>query len=88
MKRNYIFEWYDNKDTKYGKEPIIRHTNIRLSKPTGETGVDAKSATDMFTRNFGNLNKVTILKIKEIGEHGQIGEDIIPQEEESIVPIG
>jgi len=88
MKRNYIFEWYNNKDSKYIGTPLVRHTKIRLSNPTGETSIDAKNATDIFTRNFGNLKQVTIVKIKELDEHGQIGEDIIPQEEEKIIPIG
>ena len=85
MKRSYSFEWYVTKEAKYG-EPIIRHSSLILSYPTGETKIDAKNAVELFTRNFGNLHKNTIIKIKEFGEKGQIGEDIIPSKENYIVP--
>ena len=88
MKRTYEFNWYVTKDAKYGKTPITRKTMIELANPKGETSVDAKDALSLFTRGFGNLKQNTIVSIKEFGEDGQIGEDIIPSEENSIIPSG
>ena len=89
MKRNYIFKWYKTKDAKYG-EPITRTTNINLTKPVGRTEIDTKAALQLFIQNFGNLNKNTIVSIKELdGNNQQIGEDIVPStEEDAIIPIG
>ena len=42
----------------------------------------------MFCRAIGNLNRIEITKIKECDENGQIGEDIVPQAESSIIPVG
>ena len=87
MKRSYSFEWYPTKDTKYGKTPIHRTCTILLSNPLGETEIDAKAALAIFMRSFGNLRKNTIVKIKEFGENGQIGEDIVPSDVEgAIIP--
>lgn len=85
MIRNYNFEWFENKDNKYG---TARHrfNTIRLSAPSGKTSIDAKIALNIFINSFGNLKKNTIVRIKEMDEHGQIGEDIIPSENSSIVP--
>jgi len=85
MKRYYVFTWHPTKDAKYSN-PISRNTVITLSNPTGETAIDAKTATELFVKRCGNLKKNTIVKIKEIGDKGQIGEDIIPIEGSSIVP--
>lgn len=87
MKRSYSFEWYLTKDAKYGKTPLHRTTTILLSNPSGETEIDAKAALAIFMRTFGNLRKNTIVKIKEFGENGQIGEDIVPSDAEgAIIP--
>lgn len=88
MKRNYDFAWYPTNDAKYGREPIVRHNMIMLSKPVGRTEVDTKAALDIFMQSFGSLKKNTIVAIKEFGENGQIGEDIVPStEENAIVPV-
>lgn len=89
MKRYYIFEWYENKSTKYGKPPLIRTNKITLIKPTGKVEYDAKRAVELFTSNFGNLKRNSIVKIKEFdGTNKQIGEDIIPSDaEDAIIPI-
>lgn len=85
MIRNYNIEWYPTKE----RNPINRNTFIRLSKPTGKTDVDAKAALNIFIANNGNLKKNTIVKIIEMDEHGQIGEDIVPADtENAIIPIG
>lgn len=87
MKRTYSIEWYNKRDAKYGKEPNIRTNMIQLSAPTGRTEYDAKAALNIFTRSFGNLRKNEIVRIKEFGENGQIGEDIVPStEENAIIP--
>jgi hypothetical protein len=48
--------------------------------------VDAKSALNLFLSQYGGLKKNTIIKIIEMDENGQIGEDIIPIDNNSIVP--
>lgn len=85
MTRNYNIEWYKTKE----RNPIHRNTFIQLSKPTGQTNIDAKAALNIFISNNGNLNKNTIVKIIEMDENGQIGEDIVPTDNENaIVPVG
>ena len=82
MIRNYNIEWYPTKDG----ENFKRKTFIRLSKPTGRTEYDAKAALNIFTASCGNLKKNTIVKIVEMDENGQIGEDIVPTDGSSIIP--
>ena len=84
MIRNYNIEWYPTKD---GIE-FKRSSFIRLSKPTGKTEYDAKAALNIFTSSCGNLKKNTIIRIKEMNENGQIGEDIVPTDGSSIIPAG
>lgn len=83
MIRNYNIEWYPTRD---GIE-FKRQTFVRLSKPTGHTDIDAKAALNIFISQCGNLKKNTIIRIKEMDENGQIGEDIVPKEENAIIPI-
>ena len=82
MIRNYNITWYPTRD---GKN-FTRQTFIRLSKPTGKVEYDAKAALNIFTSQCGNLKKNTIVKIVEMDENGQIGEDIVPTEGSSIIP--
>ena len=83
MIRKYNIEWYPTKE----RNPINRHTFIQLTKPIGDTAVDAKAALNIFCANNGNLKKNTIVKIIEMDENGQIGEDIVPTEgENAIIP--
>lgn len=88
MKRSYDFAWYPTKELRYNKEVTPRHNVIKLSKPTGRTDYDAKAAVQIFSKVFGNLRKNTIVAIKEFGDNGQIGEDIVPMDkEDAIIPI-
>lgn len=83
MKRTFNFKWYEN--TRYGA-PIER-TNSVMVAGTGDIGRDAKTATDVFCKSFGNLKKNTIVSIQEVNDKGEsIGEPIIPTEENSIIP--
>ena len=84
MIRNYNIEWYPTKD---GIE-FKRSSFIKLSKPMGRTEYDAKAALGIFITSYGNLKKNTIIKIVEMDENGQIGEDIIPINGSSIIPAG
>ena len=85
MTRNYNIEWYRTKEF----NPIHRTAFIKLSNPTGETSKDAKAALGIFITANGNLKKNTIVKIIEMDENGQIGEDIVPTDgENAIIPIG
>ena len=87
MERKYSFEWYETKTAKYGK-PSVRHSLVKVSKPTGQTNVDCKDALQIFMRMNGNLKKNTIIKIKELDENNrQIGEDITPNENSAIIPV-
>ncbi len=83
MTRNYNIEWYPTRDG----ENFKRSTFIRLSKPIGKTEYDAKAALNIFTSQCGSLKKNTIVKIVEMDENGQIGEDIVPTDNEAIIPI-
>ena len=83
MKRTFIFNWYEN--TRYGS-PIERKNTVFVAG-TGDIGHDAKQATDVFCKSFGNLKKNTIVSIQEVNDKGEsIGEPIIPTEENSIIP--
>ena len=82
MIRNYNIEWYPTRDGQNFK----RQTFIRLSKPTGHTDIDAKAALNIFISQCGNLRKNTIIKIVEMDENGQIGEDIVPTDGSSMIP--
>ncbi len=82
MIRNYNIEWYPTRDG----EDFKRETFVKLSKPTGKTSYDAKAALNIFTSQCGNLKKNTIVKIVEMDENGQIGEDIVPTEDSTIIP--
>ena len=84
--RSYEIEWYPTKEAKYG-EPIHTKTMIKLSKPLGITAIDAKAAMGVFINTFGGLKKNTIVRIKEFGPEGQIGEDIVPSDSDNIVPL-
>ena len=87
MIRNYVFTWYENKDTKY-RDPLIRTNTINLTKPRGKTEIDTKAALQIFMKNFGNLKRNTLISIKECDENGQIGEDITPSAaEDAIIPM-
>ena len=83
--RKFLFTWHEN--VRYG-EPMVR-TNLVTVNASGELGKVAKAATNVFTKNFGNLKKTTIISIQEINEKGEkVGEPIIPQDNTSIVPTG
>lgn len=82
MERKYCISWFSNKDK------FQRTSWIKLSKPTGDTSIDAKSALNIFISQFGSLKYNTIIKIQEFDENGtQLGEDIVPQEDTSFIPI-
>ena len=85
--RYFEIEWYDNRDFKYGT-PTFRKNKISVSKPSGEIGIDAQIALNIFMSNFGNLKKNTIVRIRELDKNGeQIGEDITPSDS-AIIPVG
>ena len=89
MVRSYRIEWNEIKAKTYGDKPFIKHTLIKLSNPTGNTAVDAKAALNIFTTSISNLKKANIIRIQEMDENGQIGEDIVPADtENAIVPTG
>lgn len=63
--KNYIFNWQKN-----GRNSIVRNNTIQA--------VDAKTATDCFMKEFGNLKKNTINYIQEVDMEGNpIGEKIV-----------
>lgn len=63
--KNFVFNWQKN-----GINPIVRNNTIQA--------VDAKTATDVFMKTFGNLKKNTIHYIQEVDMEGQpIGDRIV-----------
>ena len=85
IKRTYEFTWIFKK-SKYDNG-VERHNRITITNPTGETEYDAKAALNIFIQVFGNLNRNKIICIKEFDECGdQVGEDIVPSEENIIIP--
>jgi len=84
MIRNYRIEWFKNE--KY-REPMKRHSFIKVTSASGKVEKDAKQALELFVSEFGSLKYNTIVKIQELDENmEQIGEDIIPQDDVSIIP--
>ena len=85
MKRIFDFTWHEN--VRFG-QPMVR-TNRVMVASNGDVGQAAKAATNVFTKNFGNLKRTTIISIQEINEKGEkVGEPIVPQDATSIVPTG
>ena len=85
MKRIFDFTWHEN--VKFG-QPVVR-TNRVMVASNGDVGQAAKAATNVFTKNFGNLKRNNIISIQEVDEKGnKVGEPIVPQEDTSIVPTG
>lgn len=83
--RNFKFTWKSN-ENKYG--PVITRVSEISVKNSGDLAIDAKTATAVFTTNFGSLKKNSILSIQEFDEKGDIGEPIVPSEEENaIIPV-
>lgn len=82
MIRKYRITWFSNKDK------LQRTSYVKLSKPVGDTSVDAKAALNIFISQFGNLKYNTIIKIQEFDENNnQLGEDIVPQNDTSFIPV-
>lgn len=81
--RSFIIKWKENK--KYALE---RETLVDVTRESGDIGIDAKAALNIFCASFGNLKKNEIISIQEINEKGEnIGEPIVPtSDESSIVP--
>ena len=80
--KTFMFTWYKNE--KYG-QPIERHSEIKV--PAGpDLGTSAHKATDVFCKAFGNLKKNTIVSIQEMVDGQPVGEPIVPQAENRIMP--
>ena len=85
MMRNFKFTWTSNKN-KYA--PAATRVSEISVKNSGDLAIDAKAATAIFTANFGSLKKNSILSIQEFNANGNVGEPIVPSEEEnSIIPV-
>ena len=84
MERTYAIDWYPTKDG-----PVtVRRTMISISKATGETHIDAKRALNLFIKSCGNLKKNTIVRLREFDQNKkQLGEDIVPSENETSLPV-
>ena len=83
--RTFEITWFKNE-----KNPIERKNRVLVTRPTGAIEKDAKYAVGLFSAEFGNLKRNTIISIAEIDADGnQIGDLITPVEgENSIVPTG
>ena len=84
--RYFLITYKENKRNRLG---IVMHRKISISKPTGDIGLDAKTAVGIFISSTGNLKKNEIIEIQEIDENNEpIGEVIKPMDNTSIVPTG
>lgn len=82
--RNFEITWFKNE-----RNPIERKNLITVTRPTGAIEKDAKAALGIFSAEFGNLKKNTIVSIAELDKDGnQVGELIKPIEGSSVVPTG
>lgn len=81
--RSFIIKWKENK-----KHSIERENLITVSRESGDIGIDAKAALNLFCANFGNLKKNEIISLQEVNENGEhIGLPITPTSDENkIVP--
>lgn len=65
------------------------HSVVKISKATGDIGIDAKAALGVFINCTGSLKKNEIISIQELDENNKpIGEVIKPMDNTSIVPTG
>jgi len=65
------------------------HRVVKISKETGDIGIDAKAALGVFINSTGTLKKNEIISIQELDEQNNpIGEPIKPVGEDAIVPTG
>ena len=84
--RHFLITYKENK--RNGLE-IVMHHKISISKPTGDIGLDAKTAVGIFISSTGSLKKNEIIEIQEIDENNEpIGEVIKPMDNTSIIPTG
>lgn len=83
--RTFEITWYKN-----DRNPIERKNRVLVTRPTGAIEKDAKVALGIFSAEFGNLKKNTVVSITELDKDGnQIGELITPIEgENAIIPTG
>ena len=84
MNKHFSFKWYKNE--RY-REPMERTNSVTVSNAPLDTGAAAKAAVEIFIKNFGSLKQNTIVSIQEYNEGGPVGEPIVPDEENSIVPL-
>ena len=83
MVRRFSFKWYKNE--KY-REPMERINSITVVDAPEDTGLAAKTAVNLFEENFGSLRYNTIISIQEYNDEGFIGEPIVPDTENTILP--
>ena len=84
MNRHFSFRWHKNE--KY-REKVIRVNSVTVSDAPLDTGAAAKAAVNIFTNSFGSLKQNTIISIQEYNDNGPVGEPIIPDEDNSVVPL-
>ena len=83
MRKFFAVRWYPTRD----RSKMERTTIMDFNSNTNDVSVNGKIAVDLFVKSCGNLKKNTIIWIKELDEEGnQIGEDITPAEDSSIIP--
>lgn len=81
--RSFMVNWKENK-----KFAVERKTLVDVIRPTGDIGLDAKAALNIFCSTYGNLKKNEVISLQEVNANGDsIGEPIAPTaDENSIVP--
>ena len=81
--RKFAFTWHEN--PRFGT-PVTRINVVEIQNASPDTGLAAKSAVNVFTKNFGSLKKNTIVSIQEFNDKGPVGEPIVPSDENDIIP--
>lgn len=78
--RRFIITWQSKKDK------LTRKNRVQVIKDSGDIGIDAKKALNLFTNTYGSLKYNDIITIQEVDENGDnIGEPIKPVETEEPV---
>jgi hypothetical protein len=82
--RTFVFTWFRNDS--HG-QVLERHSTIKVSNKL-DFAAAAKAATDLFCVSFGSLKQNTIVSIQEMKDGVAVGEPIVPQSDNAVVPTG
>lgn len=84
MNRQFSIKWHKNE--KY-REPMERTNSVTVTNASADIGMAAKAAVELFTKSFGSLKYNTIVSMQEYNDEGPVGEPIVPDADNNIVPM-